>query len=194
MTRTDLAALIGSRICHDLISPIGALGNGVELLELSQGTSPELALLADSVAQAQARIRLFRLALGSPDAAQRISAREIATIVEGLGRPGKLRFEIDLPADLPRPQARRLMLAVMCVESALAWGGTVTLGASRVLARAARMRLDPPLWAALDSGTPPDPCAAAQVQFALLALSGPVRVGHAPETLTLDLDPDLDRD
>ena len=46
----DLAGLVGSRLCHDLISPIGAIGNGLELLELS-GSAPteEIALIRASV-------------------------------------------------------------------------------------------------------------------------------------------------
>ena len=35
----DIAALIGSRVCHDLISPIGAIGNGVQLLAISGGAA-----------------------------------------------------------------------------------------------------------------------------------------------------------
>ena len=67
--KPDLAALIGSRICHDLISPIGAIGNGVELM-MMDGTAktPELALIAESVANANARIRYFRVAFGSAGA------------------------------------------------------------------------------------------------------------------------------
>jgi len=52
----DLTALIGSRICHDLISPLGAIGNGVELLQLSgMGDSPEMALISESVTNANLR-------------------------------------------------------------------------------------------------------------------------------------------
>mgnify|MGYP000296592635 CR=1 FL=1 len=50
MNDTHLNDLIGSRICHDLISPIGAIGNGVELLGLTGPPSPEVRLIADSVA------------------------------------------------------------------------------------------------------------------------------------------------
>ena len=54
----DLAALVGSRICHDLISPIGAIGNGVELLSLTDGdTGAEMDLINESVQNANARIR-----------------------------------------------------------------------------------------------------------------------------------------
>jgi hypothetical protein len=38
--KPDIAALIGSRICHDLISPIGAIGNGVELLMMDGAAKP----------------------------------------------------------------------------------------------------------------------------------------------------------
>ena len=60
----NLAALIGSRICHDLISPIGAVTNGLELMSMAGGTGPELELVNESAANANARIRLFRLAFG----------------------------------------------------------------------------------------------------------------------------------
>ncbi|HMS96693.1 MAG TPA: histidine phosphotransferase, partial [Tabrizicola sp.] len=60
----DLAALIASRICHDLISPLGAIGNGVELLAMERA-GPELDLLSESVAHANARIRLFRISFGA---------------------------------------------------------------------------------------------------------------------------------
>ena len=64
--RTDLNALLGSRICHDLISPIGAIGNGVELLIMDGATKgPEIALIAESVANASARIRFFRIGFGA---------------------------------------------------------------------------------------------------------------------------------
>ena len=60
-----LAQLVGSRICHDLISPVGAIGNGLELLAMAGGRtmpggSAELELISDSVVQANARIRFFR--------------------------------------------------------------------------------------------------------------------------------------
>ena len=63
----NLAALIGSRICHDLISPIGAINNGLELLGMSGGnSSPEMDLIQESVGNASARIRATQATLGSP--------------------------------------------------------------------------------------------------------------------------------
>ena len=49
--RADLAALIAARICHDLVNPLGAIGNGVELLTLTgQGSDAEMDLIVESVA------------------------------------------------------------------------------------------------------------------------------------------------
>ncbi len=85
--KPDLAALIGSRICHDLISPIGAIGNGVELLMMDGAAkTPELALIAESVANANARIRFFRVAFGAAGGDQRIAKGEVAGIIADMTR------------------------------------------------------------------------------------------------------------
>ena len=65
----ELASLVAARLCHDLVSPLGAIGNGVELLEMSGdfpgiSKSPELALITESVRSARARVRFFRTAFG----------------------------------------------------------------------------------------------------------------------------------
>lgn len=76
--RSDLSALIGSRICHDLISPLGAIGNGLELLQMSGASeSPEMTLIADSVTSANARIRFFRIAYGDAVQNQMIKGAEL---------------------------------------------------------------------------------------------------------------------
>ena len=81
----DFAALIGSRICHDLISPLGAIGNGVELLEMSSaGASPEMALISESVASANARIRFFRIAFGAAGSGGSVAAAEIRSILAAM--------------------------------------------------------------------------------------------------------------
>ncbi|WP_260002496.1 hypothetical protein [Sulfitobacter pontiacus] len=83
-TDTDLAALIGSRICHDLISPVGAINNGLELFLMSgMNMSPEVALIDESVRNASARLRFFRVAFGSGDA-QPVPAQETSGILRDL--------------------------------------------------------------------------------------------------------------
>ncbi|MGP3482550.1 hypothetical protein ACTVFS_22595, partial [Escherichia coli] len=102
----DLAALVGARLCHDLISPIGAIGNGLELLQLAgQGTSPELALVSDSLATALAKLRFFRIAFGPADPQARISPDEAAQIYGAMFQ-GRFTVAWGVPGDLPRPMAR----------------------------------------------------------------------------------------
>lgn len=77
---TETAALIPSRICHDVISQIGAIGNGMELMALSSGqeqSSPELDLILQSVENANARIRFFRIAYGSALSTHLVGRQEV---------------------------------------------------------------------------------------------------------------------
>ncbi|QYK40318.1 MAG: histidine phosphotransferase [Paracoccaceae bacterium] len=179
---TDLAALIGSRICHDLISPIGAIGNGVELLMMESGTkSPEVALIADSVAQANARVRFFRVAFGAASAGQRIGRSEIVQVLADLTRGGRIVTRWQSPADLSRPEAKLACLVIMACETALPFGGRITVtldddGRWLAMAEGARLRVDPELWRGLTQGSGPVP-APAHVHFALIPLAAD-RVGR----------------
>lgn len=68
--RDDLTSLVGTRICHDLVNPLGAISNGVELMTLSGvQRSPELDLIEESIQSASARIRFS----GSPMARARMT-------------------------------------------------------------------------------------------------------------------------
>lgn len=190
----DLAALLGSRICHDLINPLGAIGNGVELLRMSQPASPELELIADSVAHAQARIRMFRLAFGAVREEQRISGREIGSILEGLSKGGKLRFAWSLPAEVSRQEAKLLLLLVQCCENAMPWGGLLSIGREgeqwQLSGQASRLKVNPGLWEGLPQGEPPASLSPAEVHFALvpqmLAATGRrLLMQHDDETIKL---------
>ncbi len=91
MTKTtDISHILAARICHDIVSPLGAIGNGVELLEMTEmRASPEIALLSDSVESLVARLRFFRVAFGT------------ATLDQRMGRP-----EVISTAELPLKEAR----------------------------------------------------------------------------------------
>lgn len=155
-----LASLISSRLCHDIVSPLGAIGNGLELLQMSRQfgamtSSPELRLIAESVEAARVRIKWFRLAFGHAASDQRIGCAEISSLFNELRHSGRLSVRLDAEGDLPRTEARLMLLALMCLESAMPWGGAVQIarGASgwRLLAEAARMKQSPDLWAWLGS-------------------------------------------
>ncbi len=171
--KPDLAALIGSRICHDLISPIGAIGNGVELLMMDGAAkTPELALIAESVANANARIRFFRIAFGAATADQRISRGEVAGILADITRGGRLQIALSGPSDLSRGEVKLAFLLYLCLETAMPYGGRVTIEQSgeswSLLAEAPRMKIDPALWEVLTERHAPPEIAAGQVHFALV--------------------------
>jgi histidine phosphotransferase ChpT len=177
----DIGALVGSRICHDLISPLGAIGNGVELIALSgMDDTPEMALIAESVENANARIRFFRVAFGAAEAEQTIGAQEIAAIVEGLGRTG--RHQIDWSAGGgPRVEVKLAFLLVLCISSAMPWGGTITVRRFgeiwRVAGASERMKLDRVLWDALSEPGVPLSVSSAEVEFPL-ARATAARIGR----------------
>ncbi|OYW56577.1 MAG: hypothetical protein B7Z31_10400 [Rhodobacterales bacterium 12-65-15] len=123
--RPDLGALIAARICHDLIGPIGAIGNGVELLTMEAGAlRPELALISESAAHAQARIRFFRISFGAAGTDQRIARSEVLSVLADLSRGGRVGFGWTSPADLARPEVRLVFLLVQCADRSRAVGGS----------------------------------------------------------------------
>ena len=172
----DFAALIGSRICHDLISPLGAIGNGVELLSMSgAGGGPELALIADSVANANARIRFFRIAYGA--AAGEVTEAEIRSILTGMAEGGRVAIDWRIAGPVSRARAKLAFLALQCLETALPFGGKITVAAKGAVwearAEGARLTVDAVLWANLSAAASDPAIAPAQLQFALL----PVEAG-----------------
>ncbi len=174
-SQRDLTALIGSRICHDLISPLGAIGNGVELLAMS-GTvaGPEMSLIAESVDNANARIRFFRIAFGACSAGQMTPRREITKIITDLTRGGRTSINWDADGDLPRQEVKLAFLLLQCFETAMPWGGDVTVSrednAWTITGEAKRMKLDPALWEVLSNPNASHEVAASEVHFALAPL------------------------
>jgi histidine phosphotransferase ChpT len=171
----DLMALIGSRICHDLISPIGAISNGVELLAMS-GTAPgpEMSLIAESVAAANARIRFFRVAFGGGGADQRIGRTEVGTILTDYTHGGRTQVAWNSDTDLSRGDVKLVFLAILCLETAMPFGGRIRVeqAARRwlVAGASAKLRPDPMLWERLALPEAEPGLTAAQVQFALIGL------------------------
>lgn len=168
-----IAALIGSRICHDLISPIGAITNGIELMALSGADqSPEMALVAASAANANARICLFRLAFGMTSEGQRIAADEIREILKNVYSDSRIAVEWHPDGDFVRAIAQAALLAVLCAESAVGLGGKITVREKndswKIAASGPRLKVDPNLWAKLSDPNASADIAPCDVQFALL--------------------------
>ncbi|MEL7133476.1 MAG: histidine phosphotransferase family protein [Pseudomonadota bacterium] len=184
----NLAALIGSRICHDLISPIGAINNGLELLGMSDTPEgPELELISESVGNASARIRFFRIAYGAASD-QPLGRAEVVAILNDSARGGRLKVAYGPLDPQPRWAVRMVFLAVQCLETSLPYGGRIEIaytdGIWDITGHATKQGVDPALWGLL-RGHDMDDLAPAHVQFALL----PSVAADAGRKLRTDLTP-----
>lgn len=166
-----LADLVGSRLCHDLVNPLGAIGNGVELIDMTGSVrGPEMDLIRDAARDAQARLRFLRLAFGAAGPQQVISAREARAVAQAPWQAGRLELEWASTADLPRTRVKLGYLMLLCAETALPMGGAVRLdqdagGQWHLTASGPRLALDEPLWSVL--------------HFGMMAAGRPLRPGEA---------------
>lgn len=143
----DIASLISSRICHDLVSPLGAISNGLELLELSGVTDgPEYGLLNDSVANATARINFFRYAFGARRDGSCLSETVLRTTLEDFYAGTRIRVFWAVQGAVPRAEAKLALLVIQCLETFLPIGGVISVtcdgGIWRFTATDDRLRLD----------------------------------------------------
>ena len=172
----SLAALIGSRICHDLISPIGAISNGLELAGMiaSAPMGPEMSLIQQSCDHATARIRFFRIAFGTASDTRTIPSAEARKTLADHYASTRIVPDWQVARDLGRDVTQLAYLSVLCLEAALPQGGLLRVdlhdGALITSARGEMLRNDPVLWAILtDEGDPKTQgISPAHVQFALL--------------------------
>ncbi len=171
---TTLAGLIGSRICHDLISPIGAINNGLELLGMSgDPAGPEIGLIGESVGNASARIRFFRVAFGAAGD-QLVGPAEVQSILRDLYETSRLSPNWQAERPVQRADVRLAFLAIMCMETAMPYGGridiTCTGGSWKLAGTADRTNVDAALWALLSGSAVQKDLLPSHVQFALLPL------------------------
>lgn len=103
----DLAALLCSRVCHDVISPVGAIVNGLEVLEDDQDESMRtfaLELIGKSARQASARLKFARIAFGAAGSAgASIDLADAEGVAKGMFSDEKTK----LTWSAPRPSSRR---------------------------------------------------------------------------------------
>jgi len=161
-----------ARICHDLISPIGAIGNGIELLSLISPATPELDLIAQSAAAAQHKVNFFRIAFDCARPSAVLTGIEFAQTAQNMFEAARLRVTITTPCpDLPRDDARLLFLLMLCAETALPLGGQLKVqsdGAGWLLvAHGRRVALEPVHWGHLEHGANAGESSAARVHFPL---------------------------
>ncbi|MEM8632166.1 MAG: histidine phosphotransferase family protein [Pseudomonadota bacterium] len=169
--------MLGSRICHDLISPLGAIANGVELLEMSGAmSSPEMTLIAESVSHANARVRYFRIAFGAAESGQAVGFSEVQSVLSDMTRGARLKFQWRAVGEQPRQAVKLSFLLLMCFESAYPFGGTIDVteagGSWRITGIAEKAKIDAEHWTLLEAADPDlSAISAARVHFALASLA-----------------------
>lgn len=171
---TNFAALIGSRICHDLISPIGAINNGIELIQMmTPSLGPEMELIADSVTHASARVRFFRVAFGAAGE-QLVGKPEVSSILKDVFSDSRLTVVLGEFEGQQRRKVRLTFLALLCMETSMPFGGRIEVAQSGdavvLTGYADKFKADPELWGALGGAPLEAELRPAQVQFGLLPL------------------------
>ena len=166
MNAVDLASLLCSRLCHDLMSPVGALNNGIELL--ADETDPAmrekcLELLADSARASANKLKFFRLAFGAAGGfGDAVDTHEAQAALEGVFGPER-RIELGWVVSegkLPKGAVKLLLNLALLAGDALVRGGRLDVGAETqdgeielaVRAEGQRILLDPVLRDTLANG------------------------------------------
>ena len=201
---TDFASLLCSRLCHDLLSPVGALNNGLELLADEKDPAMRervLELLAESARASASKLKFFRLAFGAAGGfGATIDPREARTAIEGLLVDHK-RIELGWLVEdeaLPKDAIKVLMNLALIAIDALIRGGTLDIGAEShggrieiaVKLAGPRLVLDPELRATLSDGerfegVTPRAAAAFLVHSLASAHGGSVQVSEPVEGVML---------
>lgn len=125
--------LLASRICHDLVSPVGAIGNGVEFIRDmgDDGLKDSIDLIAHSAHQASVRLQLFRICYGAGGSEALVSAKMIYEAF--LNYVDKAKFSLqwdllnDVPDELPAGFFKLILNGLIFLHDGLPKGGTLVV-------------------------------------------------------------------
>ncbi|WP_298464327.1 histidine phosphotransferase family protein [uncultured Erythrobacter sp.] len=203
-SQTDLAALLCSRLCHDMLSPVGALSNGLELLADEQ--DPEMRakcveLMEQSAKTSTDKLKFFRLAFGAAGGFGEVvpieEAQDVITALASDAKGVELNWALT-ENSLPKPAVKVMLNLAQIALDALVRGGTLDIGAemregnAEIVARAngERIAFDETIGQALQGELPPGDLSsrtAAAHMIALVAeeLGGGLQYKVADNTLVL---------
>jgi histidine phosphotransferase ChpT len=130
----DLAALLCSRVCHDLISPAGAIVNGLEVLEESEDEETKkfaLDLIKKSARTASARLQFCRIAFGAAGSAgAQIDLGDAEKVARGFIEDDKVKLSWNLPRELlPKNRVKLLLNMLIVAAHAIPRGGALVVDA-----------------------------------------------------------------
>ena len=162
----DLAALLCSRVCHDLISPAGAIVNGLEVLEEAKDDETRsfaMELIKKSARTASARLQFCRIAFGAAGSAgAQIDLGDAENVARGFIEDEKVKLAWNLPrALMPKNRVKLLLNMVLVATASIPRGGVVAIDgngadqdiAFKIVARGLNARI-PPAVPALLAGCP----------------------------------------
>jgi histidine phosphotransferase ChpT len=128
----DLSALLCSRVCHDLISPVAAIVNGLEVLEEDKEEGAKtfaLDLIKKSARQASAKLQFCRLAFGAAGSSvAQIELGEAEHAARGMIEDGKTAIVWNLPRELlPKNLVKLLLNMLLIAVGTIPRGGTLNV-------------------------------------------------------------------
>lgn len=131
----DLAALVASRVCHDVISPVGAIVNGLEILEDEKDEGMRnvaFDLIRRSAAQASARLQFCRIAFGAAgSAAALLDLGDAEQVARGFVEDDKTKLAWDAPRQLlPKNKVKLLLNLVLVASTTIPRGGEIRVSSS----------------------------------------------------------------
>jgi len=195
MHSRQIAEMISSRICHDLISPVGAISNGVELMLDMNKTSPEIELIGQSAANAKGKLMFFRIAFGASGPDSMVGYAASTSLIENMFLDGRMSVQFPQPwGDRSKSLVKLLFLLILCVDSSLPRGGVIecTPTDSGWKLAVTNSRIDPQkdLWQATLQGDPFGQLSTNQIQFQLArdaaeAIDIKIAAEFGDQTLTL---------
>ena len=128
----DLAALLCSRVCHDIISPVGAIVNGLEVLDEEKDEAMKtfaFDLIRKSANQASAKLQFARLAFGAAGSAgAEIDLGDADKVATGYMKGEKAEFSFTAPrAFMAKDRVKLLLNLILLANAAIPAGGRITV-------------------------------------------------------------------
>lgn len=159
----ELAAYLCSRVCHDVISPVGAIVNGLEVLDSEDDAQMHefaMDLIAKSARQASAKLQYARLAFGAAGSAgAMIDLRDAHAAAMSLIPTEKIKLDWTAQAEqMPKDQVKLLMNLLMLAQGAIPRGGDIAVdvtpdtGAMTVIAAGTGAKVSTDIEAAFGDG------------------------------------------
>ena len=165
LSAPDLAALLCSRVCHDIISPVGAINNGLELLDEGGADEDAMNLIRQSARNASARLQFARIAFGAAGSAgMLIDTGDAESVATAFLKNEKPELIWTGPrALLPKNKVKLLLNLILVANAAIPRGGRITVTLENLeteprftLSSSGPMLRVPPKFLELHSGHKPE--------------------------------------